>query len=487
MLDLVFAIAKKRHPPRLAAAPSIALPDATMQRGFLALQDMLRFNLMAPVGRIDAPWVRPAPKFPAAYLWDSAFISQAWKWWDPAIAVDILRPFVVFQDPESGRMPHLVLLGRFTSKLSNPPFLAWAVNGIRELWNEAPVDGFLDPIVAFTAFRKQYRYHEDHGLYFWSDSYESGIDNSPRFRSVDEKEDYGVNSLGAIDLNAEIVLQHQAIVSLARAAGRDHDPAIAGIRAERDRLAAAIEATLWDPGERLFGDLDVRTGKLVTIDTIASYFPLAIDGLDPAKTRAMVDRLADPAKYNTLVPLPSVAKDSPHFTKDMWRGPVWLNTAYLVVKGLERQGHGALAGDLAFRLARGVYETWKNEGNFYEFYDPDRHDLVELDRKKGNLYKKITLGSKPVKDFAGWTALANSLVIEHVFGLQRRDGYWSIAPHLPESWMVQGKTATLALPALGVEASLVAGGDGETIHVTARAGGREHAVDVPNHGRAALD
>jgi hypothetical protein len=38
---------------------------------------------------------------------------------------------------------------------------------------------------------------------------------------------------------------------------------------------------------------------------------------------------------------------------------------------------------------------------------------VELRRKKGNLWKRLTLGSKPVKNFVGWSGLANTLVMEY--------------------------------------------------------------------------
>ena len=152
-------------------------------------------------------------------------------------------------------------------------------------------------------------------------------------------------------------------------------------------------------------------------------FPLATGGVPDDRAGWLVERLKDPAKYNTKIPLPTVARDAPEFMKDTWRGPMWVNTAYLVIKGLAKHDP-AMAGDVAYRVCKGVYETWQNAGSFYEFYDPDRYDLQELTRKKGNLYKKLTLGEKPVKNFAGWTALANSLLIENVIGLDRQERDW---------------------------------------------------------------
>ncbi len=127
----------------------------------------------------------------------------------------------------------------------------------------------------------------------------------------------------------------------------------------------------------------------------------------------MIDSLTDPNQYNTKIPFPSVARNETIFVKDMWRGPIWINMAYLTIHGMNRYARGDASAMMAKKLVDGVYATWKNEGHFFEFYDPDRTDIKELHRKKGNLWKKLTLGSKPVKDFVGWTGLVNTLVIEY--------------------------------------------------------------------------
>jgi hypothetical protein len=87
--------------------------------------------------------------------------------------------------------------------------------------------------------------------------------------------------------------------------------------------------------------------------------------------------------------------------------------AYYGVVGVDRYGYHREAAMLAKKISMGVFETWKNRGTFYEFYDPERYDIKELNRKKGNIWKQIQLGSKPVDHFAGWTALANTLVLEY--------------------------------------------------------------------------
>lgn len=485
MLDAVFAARKRRFEPGAAPKPRVDVPDETIVNGFDALCDEMWYNLMPPVGGFSSPWVRPAPKFPGAYLWDSSFIAMAWKIWDPIIATRILQPFVDFQSPD-GRMPHMVFWGKIVSKLSNPPFLEWALDQALS-WHGNPdvARRFLEPCKRFLTWRHEHRFNQQHGLYYWIDSYESGIDNSPRFRSVDEKEDYGTKYLGAIDLNAEMALEHQSILRIMKRID-EHDGEN-GITRELARIRAGMEARCWDARAGTFYDLDFRTGDRLPIDTIASYFPLIVEGMDPARVDQLVTRLSDARKYNTTIPLPSVSRDAPEFIKDMWRGPVWINTAYLVMKGLKMQCRAELAGEMAYRLCRGVFETWRNEGSFYEFYDPDRHDLQELSRKKGNLYKKITLGSKPVKHFAGWTALANAMLIEDVIGIGKDGDTWFIEPHLPEAWIDQGSPVKVQLPFFHASIEMQSSKASGKIDCTIMVGDKKDVACLSNGERAIFD
>src|SRR6056297_2187572 len=214
IIDYIFQRKKKKLKLSIAQKPIVKVPDLIFNQGFDALNDMLKYNIAPPLGDHSDIWTRPAPKFPGAYLWDSSFISQAWKIWDPTIGLRALKAFVNFQQPD-GRMPHMVFWGKKVSELSNPPFLTWAVRNLLSYYpNQKFADFFIEPISNFMKWRKKARYNENAGLYYWKHSYESGIDNSPRFTSIDESEKYNVDKLGAIDLNSEIVLQHQAFLDL---------------------------------------------------------------------------------------------------------------------------------------------------------------------------------------------------------------------------------------------------------------------------------
>jgi hypothetical protein len=153
-----------------------------------------------------------------------------------------------------------------------------------------------------------------------------------------------------------------------------------------------------------------------------------------------------------------VAIGDPDFERDMWRGPVWMNTAFAVISGLRRYGYHAAAADFAYRLCDGVYRTYGRTGRFYEFYDPTAFGIRGLNRKYGNRWKAMTLGKKPVIDFVGWTGLANTLVMEVLFGLRREGGRPTMQPRFPKR--AAGRSFALTLPLWDVNIDLqVVNGD----------------------------
>lgn len=366
-------------------------------------------NLKKPSRFFKGYRSHPAKPYKAAYLWDTAFISLIWLEWDPRIAQELLTYVTRFQKP-SGIIHHAVLellVKPHPYNQSQPPLLAWAAWKIFERSNDvAWLRAIYPKLVKYQAWLREHRRHPD-GLYFWHHPYESGIDNSPRFANRDESFFDDTRSMAAVDMNSYIALSLEALSTMSRALG-EPDP----FTLERTLLVATVNAKLWDEERESYHDWDYRTKSFIRIHTVSDLTPLVAGIPSPERARTMVSRIMDPQKYNTLIPFPSVARDEDIFIKDMWRGPVWVNMAYLGVLGVERYGYTAEAKELASKLVTGIYRTLEVEGSIYEFYDPDRYDIRELDRKKGNLWKKLTLGSKPVKEFVGWSGLANVLVKE---------------------------------------------------------------------------
>lgn len=404
-----------------------------------ALDRDLKKNLKQPDKRSPYRYTRPAPKFDAIYLWDSAFISQIWRHKDPEVAKDSLRSVLHYQQ-KNGRLPLSVdILG--VNKATQPPLIAWAASRILEVDPDASYAREIAP--------KLKRYHDwinkerrtKSGLYFWIDTFESGMDNSPRVSNRDNSRNKDVENLEAIDFSSYMVMDAEALIKIYQLI-LDTNPGAEEVKlftSEIESLKQEIKITgelirtrLWDEEKGAFFDRDLHTDKLTSSFSIASFLPLTAGVATPDQARRLMTHILDPEKFNTPVPFPSLSASDKDFELDMWRGPVWVNSAYLVILGMKRYGENEAAREMSYRLVDGVYKTWfHSKKKFYEYYDPFRFDIKKLTRKKGEgwfgyfsgsnnvgeifehlITKRIFLGNKPVKDFVGWTGLVQTLELE---------------------------------------------------------------------------
>ena len=394
------------------AAPTFTARTSQWESAYHDTHRVLCKNLRKPSRFFPGYRSRPAKPFPAAYLWDTAFISQIWRHWDTDVAQSLLDYLFVHQE-RSGRVRHAIaeiLVRPLPQRASQPPLLSWAVWRIyQKSQNKEWLAKIYPKLAKYQEWLRRERRHAD-GLYFWHDPYESGIDNSPRFANRDESFFDDTRQMAAVDMNSYIALSLESLSSIAQELELSGEAM--AYAAERSDLKDKINARLWDAVAGSYHDWDYRKQDFIRIHTVSDLTPLVAGIPNEAQAAVIVGRIMDPAQYNTLIPFPSVARNESLFIKDMWRGPVWVNMAYLGILGLERYGYQAEARELAHKLVDGVYSTWENEGHVFEFYDPDRTDISELHRKKGNWWKKLTLGPKPVKDFVGWSGLVNALVVE---------------------------------------------------------------------------
>lgn len=432
-LDLPAGLLDKKnviHDPPALFVSSPGSEFKHWEEGFQAVFATLFLNLQPPDVLSEIRYAHPAPSFNGIYLWDSAFTAQVWKHWDLQVAEDVNQAVVNLH--EDGRLQHVV--ATFTeSKYTQPPVLAWSLARLVEMQPHWPHEDlrekFFEPLAAYNRWLYRNRCHEN-GLFFWEHPYESGIDNSPRFSSRDESEFADTRKMAAPDFCAYVILQNEALAELAELLQLENERR--QYLRQADELRERMNVELWDEKDGLYYDRNYTNGEFIRSSTIASFLPLWAGVPDVSQAERMREHLENPRAYNTLIPLPSVALNNSAFAKDMWRGPVWINTAYGVIQGLRRYGFDKLASEFSFRLCDGVFRTYKNLGKIYEFYDPERCDLEELHRKLGNRFKHFTLGNKPVSEFVGWSGLVNTLIIDDLFGFSRRGRSIRIQPRFPE-------------------------------------------------------
>lgn len=136
------------------------------------------------------------------------------------------------------------------------------------------------------------------------------------------------------------------------------------------RTRHAFDTYLWDEQTGLYYDFDLRTGRPIRENTCATFLPLYAGLADETQAERLVEHLLNPNEYApddyTRYLLASAAKNSPYFEpRRYWRGPVWININWLVVKGLERYGYTKVADTLKVHTLELI-----ERGGFAEYYDP---------------------------------------------------------------------------------------------------------------------
>jgi len=380
----------------------------------------------------------PGPRlYPFQWNWDSALIAIGLARVDPARGREEVRsllcgqwadgmvPHIVFHADDPAYAPGPELWGSSactgapavpTSGITQPPVLATAVRAL----HEADPDGvFLDEVVpaleSWHRWLHRVRGVDGSGLVAILHPWESA-DNSPRFdrrlaripaaelQAVERSDrlhadaaerptdlDYrrylvlvdrlrlaGYRPALGEALFVDVDLAFNAILAVAeddlawlwaRVGGNGERARRAG---ERVRAALAVR---WDAAAGVY----VESERTPT-ETVADLFPLYAGVPDRRQARRMFDAaLWAPQHYGPSPEAPwavtSASKSSPAFDpRRYWRGPVWINVNWFLVKGLRRAG---LVGE-ADALRRLTLRLVDRSG-FAEYYEPSTGEPLGSD------------------------------------------------------------------------------------------------------------
>lgn len=387
------------------------------------VERLLKTNVRTGTDRLTGFQYRylcPSPhEYHWQWFWDSCFHAIATAHVDPEHAVAELATLVARQDDDGfiGHMTHWRrrrptlrdawasvqsrnLLSPRHSALIQPPVLAQAVERVAEVAGDPSLPlPFMEPLDRYHNWLGTHRAVGEDGLLVTITPDESGTDQSPAF-----DEALGITNprpsrwvLGAkdrwLDLRNALAGHDQAkLVS----SGPYHmkDPLVNALYADSlasmsrlhraqgaanvaDAYAAqaahvtqAMVAHLYSRERGAFfalaGHDERRTDPLV----VSGLVPLVLEGLPSDIAGELVERtLRDVDKFWLRYPVPSVAATEPSFDARrqslIWRGPTWVNTNWMIWRGLRRHGFDDLASMLAARTIELVTKS-----GMREFYNP---------------------------------------------------------------------------------------------------------------------
>lgn len=375
------------------------------------------------------------------WIWDSEFMVMFCKYAPKLFpGIQTLDNFYYTMLEDSGsslRIQHP----------DNPPFFAWVENDyykitgdrdhIRELlldkkflqryWNLFPT---LSPErkLQFDHYPIALKYK---GIGYEWNGISSGMDNTPRTRA-------GKGMLW-VDAISQQALSALYISRLAKVAG---DGATAReFEKKWKELRRIVNKYYWDDSDGCYYDIvpapsgetasvaDVQASpsawRTTGILTPASFWPMLAEIPSKAQARRMTEFALRPDKLGGEVPWVTVSRDDPDFDANdgwYWRGSMWLPTAYMGIKALEKYGFQEAADTMAEKVLSWMLRTYCDyePHTIWECYSPT------APTPSSNHGKRV----RP--DFCGWSALGPiSLFIENVLGFHDIDAssrtvHWDI-------------------------------------------------------------
>ncbi|MGZ6269001.1 MAG: MGH1-like glycoside hydrolase domain-containing protein [Candidatus Limnocylindrales bacterium] len=166
--------------------------------------------------------------------------------------------------------------------------------------------------------------------------------------------------------NAIRLWSEHALAEIAELTGSDPAPHRAAAR----RLHEALIGEQWVAKRHRFCAWDLRRDQREPEDTIVSFVPLLDPDLPPAIVTAICRELESPSFHPRAGGLHFIVPTHDERAADFdperyWRGPVWLNTNWLLWRGLRQHGRTGMADEI---VASSV-ELVRRAG-FREYFDP---------------------------------------------------------------------------------------------------------------------
>ncbi len=129
----------------------------------------------------------------------------------------------------------------------------------------------------------------------------------------------------------------------------------------------AFETRLWNEATGCYLDIDLKTGRPIYTENISQFIPLFTGVPGHEQAEILISKLRTPDFWPERGwGLCTQSTNSPEFdAQGYWRGPVWINMNWMIIKGLERFGRS----DLAQRLAHETLQLVEQNG-FYEYFNP---------------------------------------------------------------------------------------------------------------------
>ena len=220
-------------------------------------------------------------------------------------------------------------------------------------------------------YRLKANWNAKYGLACWYDSMESGVDNNPALLGFPN------NSVIAVDLNTYLYSELLAMADLAKILNRPSDREYYQRRARE--IKSGIMKFLWNKEDRIFYNLDIRTGRQIVKKSFTSFMPLYKKLVPRNMGREIIkSHVLNPREFWSKYGVRSLAKDEAEYNNaniikphSNWQGPVWPLVNFFSFRALLNYGFKKEAKELAVKTGQLLLNDIRSTGGMHENYDAE--------------------------------------------------------------------------------------------------------------------
>ncbi|WP_460217732.1 MGH1-like glycoside hydrolase domain-containing protein [Psychroserpens sp. MEBiC05023] len=355
-----------------------------LAKAYMTLQN----NWRIPAGEIKHEGLFPSYHykwFNGFWSWDSWKHAVGLSYYNTNLAKAQIKLMFEFQN-EDGFVADCVfrdtLIEKHNYRDTKPPLSTWAVLKIYKKDNDISFVKELYPkLKKYHNWWYQKRDHDKDGLCEYGSTdgsliaakWESGMDNAIRFDfSEILKNDDGAYSLNqeSVDLNAYLYAEKLYLAELALALQNHDDYNIFSTDAKT--LKTKIQSQFYDNHDGWFYDTSIDGTQFIKGEGSEGWTALWANAASQKQAENIKTKMMNPKKFFTKVPFQTMSADHQKFDplKGYWRGPNWLDQAYLGVKGLRNYGFHNEADLATKQILEGAQGLLKKGPSIRENYHP---------------------------------------------------------------------------------------------------------------------
>lgn len=167
-------------------------------------------------------------------------------------------------------------------------------------------------------------------------------------------------------LNSILAKANEDLIEIGRILGRDTGQ----IREWIQQTNRAFREKLWHADHGAFDCFDLKAGERIGTTTASGFMPL-LCGAPTDEQSKLIYKYLESKSFCSMhdancFSIPNYNLEGDYFdTKNYWRGPVWINTNWLLKEGLKRYGFKDKADHVRYDIIE-LVQTW----GFHEYFDP---------------------------------------------------------------------------------------------------------------------